>query len=417
MSALAAWLRDAPWLGPGRARAYARTAAIIVILGVLAMPVRTLLVMQHDPLRRPPLTDFSLFWVAARLAAAGAPALAYDAPATDAALAAIADMPPGRTLPYFYPPPFLLLCLPLAALPYLLALFAFQLASFTAFAALLWRQIPPAAGRLAVLAQPACLIAFLSTQNGFFSAACFAAASLWLDRAPIAAGAALGLMVCKPQLALAVPLCLLAARRYTALLACGGTAVALMAGALAAFGWGTWQGFIASFPLVRQKLLLDQLDWTRLLSPYTALRLLHLPPGAALAAQGAVALAVIAASAWACRRRPGAAAEAGLMAAAAALATPHVMDYDLVILLPGAVFLLQRAIGDTAGKGFLGYEKLVLFALSLTPLLARAANEDAHLPLGCAVLMGFFLCLRRRAACMAPPARQWGAPLRAGSAR
>src|SRR5499427_1717042 len=69
------------------------------------------------PLSRPVSTDFVSFYAAGALADAGTPALAYDQAAHLAAEERVAGA--GIEYQFFnYPPVFLLLCAPLAWLPY-----------------------------------------------------------------------------------------------------------------------------------------------------------------------------------------------------------------------------------------------------------------------------------------------------------
>ena len=78
-----------------------------------------------DPWGRPLATDFSSFWTAARLALDGTPGLAWNPVAHAAAEHANFGSNAGYVQDYyafFYPPPFLLICLPLAFLPYSAAL-------------------------------------------------------------------------------------------------------------------------------------------------------------------------------------------------------------------------------------------------------------------------------------------------------
>src|SRR6516225_3105854 len=66
--------------------------------------------------------DFASFWAAARLALEGIADKAYDLSVHQAAETILPD---GDYRPFFYPPTFLLLCVPLGLLPFHLAIFAF----------------------------------------------------------------------------------------------------------------------------------------------------------------------------------------------------------------------------------------------------------------------------------------------------
>ncbi len=98
-------------------------------------------------------------------------------------------------------------------------------------------------GWLAVLASPAVLVNAGSGQNAMLTAACFTGYMALADRWPVLAGACLGALVIKPQLALAVPVVLLCAGRGRAI--AGGAMVALGLCALSVLllGRSAWDGF------------------------------------------------------------------------------------------------------------------------------------------------------------------------------
>ena len=62
--------------------------------------------------------DFTCYFSAGRLALQGEPAAVYQPDRLSAAEHADRALPAGGFFPFYYPPPYLLLCLPLALLPY-----------------------------------------------------------------------------------------------------------------------------------------------------------------------------------------------------------------------------------------------------------------------------------------------------------
>ena len=81
------------------------------------------------------------------------------------------------------------------------------------------------------------------------------------------------------------------------------------------------------------------------------------------------------------------------------LATPFILDYDLMLLAPAIAFLAA----DGMQRGFGPYEKSMLAALWIAPLIARSAAQTVLLPLGVlAMLAAFALLLRRAIAERAP---------------
>ena len=84
------------------------------------------------PLSAPTSTDFVSFYAAGSLADAGTPELVYDQAAHHAAEER-ATAPGVEYRFFYYPPVFLLLCAPLARLPYLVAFSVFEAATLIFF--------------------------------------------------------------------------------------------------------------------------------------------------------------------------------------------------------------------------------------------------------------------------------------------
>src|ERR1700722_15089493 len=169
-------------------------------------------------------SDFVSFYAAGKLALAGTPALAYDQAAHF--LAEQRFTVEGAPYQYFfYPPGFLLLCAPLALLPYFVAFYVFECATLAAFL-LTMRRILGEPGWLwaaPVLAFPAIFWTFGLGQNAFLTAALFGGFTLLLDRRPALAGMLLGLLCYKPHFGLLAPVGLVRGGHWKAFLAAGAT--------------------------------------------------------------------------------------------------------------------------------------------------------------------------------------------------
>jgi hypothetical protein len=400
-------LRDAPFMTPGRALAYARLLALFMLAG-LAFDWVSTLIGHHPwghvegPAGKPQATDFLAFWAAGRSYWAGLVGSAYDLRALSLREHAAAIMDPGALLAFFYPPTFLLLCLPFAALPYMAGFGAFVAVSLAMLVAGLRRiLLTPALersrawawGALPVLAFPGLLMNAATGQNGFWSASCFAWALIWLDTRPALAGACLGMLVIKPHLALVVPVALVAARRWRALASCAGTAGIWMVASWLVVGAAAWRGFLASAPAIRDALEHHSEDWGKLQSLFTSARLLGAGLGAAYGLQLGLSLAAAIALAVLVRRRPGAGAEVALMASACMLGSPHILDYDLAVTGVPLAWIAGRA----ACTGWLAWEKLGAGVVFLWPLVARISTQSGVAPLAPVILLGLFALTWRRA--------------------
>ena len=386
-----AYLRDAPWLSEVRCSAYARTFFAVTVLSVIVWVALS----SHgiDRFGRPLGLDFPSFWAASRLALRGEPASVYDPMIHAAAERGIFS---GRGYGYatfFYPPTYLLVCLPLALLPYLVALIAWQIV--TGFAWL--RVVQAVLGRrvvVPILAFPAVLMNLGHGQNGFLTAALFGAGALALRRRSVLAGVCFGCLTIKPQLAVLLPILLLLRRDWRALGAATATALGLAAASLALFGTATWQAFLRAVPLARLTFEQGFVPPGNVLSTFAAVRVLGGGLVAAYAAQAVVVLGVCGALVWARRRQPDVVALAMLTACGTLLATPFAMDSDMALLALPLAWLFRLGRRD----GFLPWEKLGMAAGFALPMVARKLAFNAHVPIAPEVLTAVFALLLRRLA-------------------
>lgn len=152
---------------------------------------------------------------------------------------------------------------------------------------------------------------------------------------PIIAGLCFGLLSYKPQLALVVPVALLAAGRWRVIASAALTTIALVIVSWIFFGSDSWTAFLASTEMSRN-VLLEQgsVGYEKLQSAFAAVRLWGGSVPLSSAAQGAVSILAVLATAWAWRVSDDHARKSALLVSATALASPHVLDCDLVLLAP-----------------------------------------------------------------------------------
>lgn len=383
-------LRSANWLTAERARAWCRILAAVSLAAAIAW-----VGLSRDGIDRmgkPLGTDFVSFWTAARLVRAGDAAAPYR-PATHAASEQAAF--PTVTVGYysfFYPPVALLLFLPLAMLPYSAALAVWLAGTGFAVFACLRRLLPQRWALLPMLTFPAVLVNAGHGQNGFLSTACIGGGML-LRRRPLLAGMCLGALVFKPQLALLVPVGLLAARRWRMLAGASLSASGLCALSWLLLGDAAGRGFLDIAPLARATLEAGLVDPAKMVSTFAAMRWLHSGIGLAYAVQAVVTVGTGILLARTLARRPGGHAEGAMLAAAAMLATPFLLDYDLMVLaLP-----LAWVMAEAQREGWQPWEKLALLAAYALPMIARPIAMKVGIPLAPLVLVGLLVVVTRRA--------------------
>jgi hypothetical protein len=388
-------LRQADWLDASRAKAW-RNILLVISLAGAALWI-ALSRGGVDLAGKALGTDFLSFYAASKLVLAGHPQAAYDVAAHRAAEISVF----GRDLGYaafFYPPLFLLICTPLAAVPYMAALAGWLAATGGAFVASLRGWLDRRLGWRTVIAFPAVLMTLGHGQNAFLSAALIGAGAMWLEARPILAGVAFGLLAFKPHLGLLLPLILIAGRRWKTFAAACATVVAFAGASLAAFGPGAWQAFLANSALARATLEQGLVEPGKMVSAFAAVRVLGGPAPLAYAVQAAVALGAAAAAVRTIRCNPRSAAEGPLIIMASLLASPFLLDYDLALL----AFPLAWLAGQGLNDGFRPWEKTVLLCAYVLPVVSRMLAMQAHLPVASVTLAALFAMILRRAATDAP---------------
>jgi hypothetical protein len=366
---------DLAWLTPERARFYAVSAMLVLIASAVGV-LRTLKAGHAAGGGLAFGSDFSGFWGASHLVLSGHGTDAYM-PALQKA-AQIGIMPNGQYMPFFYPPPFLLVCAPFALLPFFWALALFIAASGTAYAAAIYL----AAGSLWVVAAaigfPAMLTNLIAGQNAMLTAAILCGGLTLMDSRPRLAGLLLGLMVFKPQLALAVPFALLISRRWTVLGFAALSGLAMIGLSTLAFGEHAWIQFLDSTRTSRLAMEDGSLGFGKLQSAFALARMIGLDNATAYLVQGVTATFALAALLWVEKKSASPAIERSVIVLASLLMTPYLMHYDQVIL----VFPLVWLFTEWSRESFPPWGKVILLAAYVSPI-GYLAYSPAHLPLFC----------------------------------
>ncbi|MEX0753354.1 MAG: glycosyltransferase family 87 protein [Xanthobacteraceae bacterium] len=401
-------LRNGPWLTRERARLWALAALIASLAGILYI-VATASGLS-DYRGRPIGTDFSNVYAAGTYVLEGRPELAFNAPAQHAREKVIF----GDATPFYgwhYPPFFLFIAALLALLPYLPALALWQGATLALYLISIHAIVSPSprrAGRgeesaaraadhlwlLLAIAYPAVFVNLGHGQNGFLTAALIGFALALLDRRPIAAGILFGLLAYKPQFGLLIPLALMATGRWKTFAAAAVIVGALVVAATLVFGSDIWSAFFASAHFTREVVLeAGNTGWHKIQSVFSWVRMWGGPLPLAYAIQAIVTLVLAAATVWLWRSTAAFPVKAAGLILASILATPYSLDYDLMALAPAIAFLAAAGLA----RGFLPWEKTLLAALWLMPLIARSFTEVTSLPLAVPLMLVAFVLLLRRA--------------------
>jgi alpha-1,2-mannosyltransferase len=384
-------LRSGEWLTAARARGYALILLVISALAIIGWLAASRGLI--DPNGKPLGTDFSNVYAAGELTWQGRPADAYDPALQHAAEQRTFG---GREVPFYgwhYPPFFFAVAFLVASLPYALGLALWLAASFAVYLTAIRAILPRPETLLIAAAFPAVFVNIGHGQNGFLTAALLGSALCLLDRRPWLAGVLIGLLAYKPQFGVMIPIALLASQRWSSFAGAIATIAVLVAVSFVALGGDVWHAFADSTNFT-QTIVLEQggTGWEKIQSAFSAARNWGADIHTAYAIQ--IALGVMLAATLARLWHSDAAFElkASALATASLLATPYVLDYDLVVLAISIAFLVRHGFA----RGFRDYEISALAAAWTMPLLSRAIAGASGIPLGLIVMLALYgLTLRR----------------------
>ncbi len=230
------------------------------------------------------------------------------------------------------------------------------------------------------------------------------AALTFIDRRPILSGILIGALAYKPQFGLLIPLVLIASGRWRVFAAAAVTVALMTAAVTLAFGSEVWSAFFASTHFTRT-VVLEQggTGWYKIQSVFSWVRMWGGGIALAYAAQGAITLLIAAALAWLWRSAAAFPLKAAALMIGSLLATPYSLDYDLMLLAPAIAVL---AI-DGMARGFAPWEKTILAALWIVPLIARSVPQATLIPLAVPIMLAAFTMLLRRAMSASGTPRLW----------
>jgi len=382
--------RTGNWLTAERARGYS-----LILLAFYAFAIIAWIALANglvDRNGKPIGTDFSNVYAAGQLTREGRAADAYDPALQHAAEKRVF----GPGTPFFgwhYPPFFLMAAAALAALPYAWALLAWMVLTLPAYLAAMRAICPRPETLLVAAAFPAVFNNIGHGQNGFLTAALLGGALLWLERRPLLAGILLGLLGYKPQFGILIPLVMLVTGRWTVIGSACATLAALSAVTWLVLGAGVWNAFSGSAAFSREVVLeAGATGWEKIQSIFSAVRNLGAPIEIAYAAQAALllALALSLVSLW--RGRAAYELKAAALAIACLLATPYVLDYDLMVLAVAIAFFARHGFAN----GFRDHEITLLAFAWAMPLVARGVMSATGVPLGLLTMLALYAVILRR---------------------
>jgi arabinofuranan 3-O-arabinosyltransferase len=308
--------------------------------------------------------DFTCFWAAGRLALQGRAAAAYDWSQLREFVAAAGSPLDAGTLPWSYPPMFLIAVTPLALLSCGAAAMLWLGITLSAYLVAIYAIVPRALAVMVAAAAPVVFCNATVGQNGLLTAALLGGALVLLDERPVIAGILVGALCYKPHFGLLLPLVLAATGRWRVFASAAATVIVLAAIAGTIFGWDTFAAFAKQFGSANQALLEHgTLPWSKWQSIYGLSRVLGLGGEASWAVQIAVAAIAAAATLAIWRSSVSDALKAATLSTAVVIVTPYSVVYDLAVLAVPTAFLVKEGLAS----GFRRWEGAALVVAMLLP--------------------------------------------------
>jgi alpha-1,2-mannosyltransferase len=354
------------WLNRDRLTIYPLIFLIFYAIVAIVL-IATAVISGHgmaDFWGRPLGADFSHYWLASSMVLAGDPAGVFNFPGFLAAEKAFFGV--HYPVPWFYPPTFLLIVSPLALLPYLPSLVLWLGLTLSGYLLVLRRIAPHPSTIWLALAFPGTFENFFHGQNGFLSAALLGSGLLLLDSYPVTGGFLLGLLSYKPQLAILVPVALIAGRRWQALVAMLIGALMLISASFWFLGKEVWIAFFHNSSLPLQLLKDGSLPVAKMVTVFSAILLFGGGLRLAVIIQAGLMVGVASGIIWIWRRETSLATRAAALVVGILLFTPYAFAYDLAILALALAWLGWE--GFT--RGWLPHEPEILCLGWLMPFIA-----------------------------------------------
>jgi hypothetical protein len=337
--------------------------------------------------------DFIVFQHAAARAGDADMAALYEMASLKAELEARYPGEGAMNFGWMYPPTMFLFVAPMGDTSYLAAFSAWVAISSALFLIVLYRLWADRWAMFFAVSAPPFLHAMITGQNGFLTASLLALAGGFAEKRPVIAGVAAGLLTVKPQLGVLIPIAFAAAGCWRAVLWAAGTALALAALSVAAYGTDLWLAFIDGLVTHGGRLATDGFPFEKLVTPFSFATMLGAPAAVAGAVQGAATLSLAVYVFFIWRRVKDADLRLATLSTAALMATPYAFYYEFVIALPAALVIAKRAVVS----GWLKGEKLSLVALWLLTLQAPGDDVIPSLSVGALAAFAAFAIVARRA--------------------
>jgi hypothetical protein len=367
-----------------------RRVYVGVMLSLVAIMVVGTAVMWRADVRSSGISDFDIFYMASELIQRGQITEAYDFKAFTKFQQELLGN--AYMVTWNYPPPYNLVVAPLALLPRGVAYAAFIGTAAAAYILTLHRLAADQFVTLLTLLLVPIGVVIFCGQNGLLTGTLVGLTCLWLRDDRARAGVPLGLLIIKPQFALALGLYVLVSRRWPVVLVAAATVATACLLPILFFGSAIWPAFLGGMTRIVDLLQGHFYPFYRMSSAFSTFRSMGMSPATAMNAQFAVTLAALV-SVIVAHFRLSRSQAIGIAAFASVMTTPFGYDYDLPIMGIGLALLLPDLIrlGSRLERSLIYIIVLVSTCYGLVRLLSIPAGDAGRSPVGVLIIIGFII--------------------------
>ena len=300
-------------------------------------------------------------------------------------------------LPWFYPPQFLSVVGPLAAVPYFPAFLLWTLGSLACLALSLRALAPHPSTVWILLASPGFFWTLRWGQTGVLAAGLLGGAVYCMAHGKrLRAGILIELRTFKPHLGLLIPFALIAGRQWQVLAIAAATTVAVIALSSIAFGFEVWPKFFAAIGDSMAMQIEGALPHNQMVSLSALLSTFGLSLEGARDWQIVLSIAVLFAVLQVWLRLGPCLLSGAALIAGCTLVTFHILGYDLVLLVPAISILAW----DGYRRGWLRGERTSYFLLWIWPSVSGGVANVTQNSIGVGGSLLLFLLVLRRCQAM-----------------
>lgn len=296
-----------------------------------------------------------------------------------------------------YPPVFMLYAHPLAWMPYYVSMAAWLLITALPYLAAMLRAAPARLAWPLALAAPPVYFNLIYGQTGFLTAGYLALGLTLLRRHPWLAGFFIGMACFKPHFGLLVPLALIAAGQWRAIVSATFTVFVLVVVTVLVYGDDPWLAFIGTLGYSLDGFALGRYNFDPMTSVIGAVRLAGGNAVVGWWLQGLSVVVAVVLTWWSWRQHTNAGydllpLQAAILCTATLLTAPLSYLYDLVLLVPVAGWLLI----DMHRRGNESWEVVLLLMLLGGTMFHLRLAESMGLSYGLVAVCGLLALATRR---------------------